>query len=83
MMDYVFKITDETYAIAFGNASLYNHRNQPSANWKIDEEKQIIVLTANRDIEPGEEIFVSYGKRYWQTRDVSAKTSPTISKIKK
>jgi SET domain-containing protein len=83
LMDYVFKINDETYAVAFGNVSLYNHRNQPSAKWKIDEEKQQIILSAVRDIEPGEEVFISYGKRYWQTRDVSAKTSPNISTIKK
>ena len=79
IMDYVFKVNNNEYAIAFGNASIYNHRNQPMAEWKIDQEKKIISFIALRDIEPGEEIFVSYGKPYWNSRDVSAKTSPNIN----
>lgn len=78
VMDYVFKITDDQYAIAFGYASMYNHRNQPSVTWKIDEDKKEIKFTAIRDIASGEEIFISYGKAYWQTRDISAKVSPNV-----
>ena len=82
-IDYAFKIDDGKYAIAFGNVSLYNHRNQPSATWKLDPLKGTIALTALRDIQPGEEIFISYGKAYWKTRDVSMETSPTQEQIKK
>lgn len=70
LIDYVFKIDDDKYALAMGYASFYNHRNQPMANWKIDPEKAIITFTAIRDILPGEEIFVSYGKNYWKSRDI-------------
>ena len=77
LMDYVFKTGDE-YAVAFGSASLYNHRNQPMAEWKINREKKTICFYALRDIEPGEEIFISYGKKYWRSRDISAETSPTL-----
>jgi SET domain-containing protein len=73
MMDYVFKINDELYALALGSGSLYNHRNQPNARWHYDEDKQRIVFRAARAIKPGEEIFISYGKDYWKTRDVSMK----------
>jgi hypothetical protein len=83
IMDYVFKISDSTYAIAFGNASMYNHRNQPMAEWKLDPEKETISFYALRDIEPGEEIFVSYGKTYWKSRDISAETSPVKDAINK
>jgi hypothetical protein len=76
LMDYVFKISANEYAMALGNASIYNHRNQPAAEWKIDTEKKTISFIALRDIEPGEEIFISYGKSYWKTRDISAKISP-------
>lgn len=78
IMDYVFKIDEEQYAVAFGNASMYNHRNQPSAKWKIDPEKMEITITALRDISSGEEIFISYGKAYWKSRDISAKVSPSV-----
>ena len=82
LMDYVFKINANDYAVAFGCASLYNHRNQPSAYYKVDAEKKKISFYALRDIEPGEEIFVSYGKAYWNSRDISAKVSPSINKTK-
>lgn len=82
LIDYVFKINDDTYAIGFGNASIYNHRNQPMAEWKINQEAQTITYKAIRDIEPGEEVFVSYGKSYWNSRDVSAKSSPDMNKTK-
>jgi len=76
LMDYAFKVSSTEYAIAFGSASIYNHRNQPMATWKINTEKKTITFTALRDIEPGEEIFISYGKPYWNSREVSAKISP-------
>jgi len=78
VMDYAFKIDDNQYAIAFGSASLYNHRNQPSAEWHIDVDKKIISFYALKDIESSEEIFISYGKAYWNTREISAKVSPNI-----
>lgn len=81
LMDYAFKIGASEYAIALGSGSLYNHRNQPMAKWKIDEARKVICFTALRDIEPGEEIFISYGKSYWKSRDISAKISP-VSKNK-
>lgn len=83
IMDYAFKLNDSQYAIAFGSASLYNHQNQPMAEWKIDEAKKTISFFALRDINPSEEIFVSYGRAYWNTREISAKVSPNIKQITK
>lgn len=80
IIDYAFKLNDSQYAIAFGNASLYNHKNQPMAEWKIDEQKRTISFFALRDISPSEEIFISYGKAYWNSRDISAKVSPKLNK---
>jgi len=82
LMDYVFKVDNMQYAIAFGNGSIYNHRNQPMAEWKIDIDRKLICFYALRDIEPGEEVFISYGKTYWKTRDIEMKKSPTLNKIK-
>jgi uncharacterized protein len=76
LMDYTFKLNATEYALALGYGSLYNHRNQPMAEWKIDETRKTISFFALRDIEPGEEIFISYGKSYWKSRDISAKISP-------
>jgi SET domain-containing protein len=82
LIDYVFKINDETYAIGLGNSSLYNHRNQPMAEWQIDENAQTITYTANRNISAGEEIYVTYGKKYWSSRGVNPDGS-SISKYLK
>lgn len=80
LMDYVFKLNSSEYALALGYGSIYNHRNQPMADWKIDETRKTISFFALRDVEPGEEIFISYGKSYWKSRDISAKISPDSKK---
>lgn len=80
LIDYAFKINDSQYAIAFGCASLYNHQNQPMAEWKLDPERKTISFFALRDISPSEEIYISYGKSYWNSRDISAKVSPKLNK---
>lgn len=79
LIDYAFKIDEGKYALAFGNVSLYNHRNQPSATWKLDLLKGTVAIIALRAIQPGEEIFISYGKAYWKTRNVSMEKSPTAT----
>lgn len=71
--DYLFRIEDGRYALALGCGSLYNHKNQPNVKYDIDENKKSIIFTALRDIQPAEELFVSYGKNYWKTRGVKPK----------
>lgn len=70
LMDYVFKIDDTTYAVALGYASLFNHRNQPNVDWKIDTVDQVIRFTALTDLNSGDELYISYGNKYWSSRDV-------------
>lgn len=73
LIDYVFKIDEEKYALALGYGSLYNHRNQPNARWHYDKDRNVIVFRATRSIKPGEEIFISYGKDYFNTREINMK----------
>ena len=80
LINYVFKMDNDQYALALGYASLYNHRNQPMANWKLDAETSTIAFTASRNILPGEEIFVSYGKDYWKSRGESPTADAKLSK---
>lgn len=74
LIDYVFKLENDRYALGLGFASLYNHRNQPIAAWNINEQNNTITFTAIRDIMPSEEIFVSYGKNYWKSRGITPKS---------
>lgn len=73
LMDYLFKINNDLYVLALGYGSVYQHRNQPNARWEYDEEKMILKIIATRAIEQGEEIFISYGKDYYQTREQNMK----------
>jgi len=70
--DYIFKSdNNEGYgncAVAFGYCSLYNHNDDNSANWVVDNDSQTINIIALRDINEGEEITVSYGSEYWNAR---------------
>lgn len=51
---------DECCAIALGFGSLYNHAYTPNARYWIDLEQETIDIYAERDIEAGEEITVTY-----------------------
>lgn len=55
--------------IALGHGAMYNHKN-PGYNleWGFVEGFDIIEMRAARDIEEGEELFISYGANYWKDR---------------
>lgn len=62
----IFKEGDKN-AVMFGYASLYNHSDDNNAVWHFNDDN-CIVISANRDIDVGEEVFVSYGANYWKYR---------------
>lgn len=65
--DYLFSYNKDNSMIGFGFCSMYNHSDSPNATWEIlDKEK--IKISVIKDIKAGEEIFVSYGDDYWETR---------------
>jgi SET domain-containing protein len=50
-----------------GFACYYNHSNIPNAGWYSDEENDIFVFVANKNIAKDEEIFTYYGDvDYWK-----------------
>jgi len=67
LLDYVFgnEFNDDV-SVAFGYCSLYNHKNTNSANWLIVNDTMII--EANKNIKHGDQIYVSYGDQYWNSR---------------
>jgi len=69
--DYVFTInkTEDLYAVALGYGSLYNHAEQPNADWNIIIDKAEIRFIAKEDIQAGQQITVSYGSDYWNSRN--------------
>jgi len=55
--------------LAMGFGSLYNHSDSPNMDTKTDYNNFVMYITANKDIQEGEEIFISYGDNYWKTRN--------------
>lgn len=53
--------------LALGYGSMYNHHDNPNTNTKLDYSKRIFVVTTKSEIKSGEEIFVSYGSRYFSS----------------
>ena len=50
----------QTYAIALGNVSLYNHSSSPNCEYLTYYEEQVIHIRSLRTIEAGEELTVNY-----------------------
>lgn len=49
-----------------GLGSMFNHSTlQQNVAWKRDVEGQVVVYTALRDIQRGEELCISYGGGLW------------------
>lgn len=70
LKDIVFQVKDEsnTSAVVLGYGSIYNHSPTANADFILDPDKSIFRFTALRDIQPGEEVFVNYGKDWFGNR---------------
>jgi SET domain-containing protein len=66
--DYDIGVNDNKNAIMLGYASIYNHSNDPNIIWIINEAQKTITMMAVKNIKINEEILVSYGENYWDTR---------------
>jgi SET domain-containing protein len=71
MTDYVFSTgPDGEVAFSMGYCGLFNHDDHPNARWVINRDKRTVEIIALRNISKGEEMFVSYGEKYWNTRNI-------------
>lgn len=59
--------------LALGYGSIYNHSNEPNADYIFDEERSVLTFFALRNISPNEEILVFYGPTWFQKRDIPIK----------
>lgn len=51
--------------MVLGYGMLYNHQDAPNANWSFNWPANVADLIAQKDIATGDEIFTSYGSRYF------------------
>lgn len=61
------------YAVFLGFGSIYNHSDDPNADYTINIKKRIATIKAARNIPKGKEIFVSYGDKWFSDRGLEAK----------
>lgn len=64
------------YALFLGFGSIYNHSDTPNADYTINIKKRLATIKADRTIRKGEEIFVSYGEEWFNSRGIKPKKTP-------
>lgn len=60
-------------ALPLGYGLLYNHADAPNASWSVDPDRKLMIYTAVNDIAADDEIFVSYGDRWFEARNMIKK----------
>lgn len=60
-------------AILLGYGSIYNHMDDPNADYNINVKKKIATIKAQKSIRKGEEIFVTYGDEWFSSRGLKSK----------
>jgi SET domain-containing protein len=60
-------------AVILGFGSIYNHSDEPNADYKINMKRRVATFVATKTIQKGEEIFVSYGDEWFSDRGLTAK----------
>ncbi len=61
------------YALLTGFGSIYNHADDPNADYFINIKRRFATIKAARKIKKGEEIFVCYGEEWFKDRDIKKK----------
>jgi SET domain-containing protein len=67
LKDYYFEYDIDNSLIGLGYCSMYNHKDDPNANWEVLNENQMEIKVV-KTIHKGEEIFISYGSEYFNQR---------------
>jgi SET domain-containing protein len=70
--DYYFDVNGKC-GLFTGFGLIYNHTDEPNADYHINAKRMLATIKANRAIKKGEEIFVSYGEKWFTTRHLKPK----------
>lgn len=81
LQDYYFDAKGKC-ATFTGYGSIYNHDNEPNADYTININKRIATIKAKKVIKKGEEIFVSYGEEWFKSRGIQPKDTTPKNKKK-
>lgn len=74
-----FKNQSEDWTcLALGYGSIYNHSDVPNAEFDFDHANYLEIFTATRFIRRDDEIFISYGEKWFEDRELN-KTQPAVT----
>ena len=66
--DYVYtSIKDGDVLLVLGYGMLYNHSANPNVEY-LQDDPSILSFLALRTVQPGEELTIDYGDKWWETR---------------
>jgi len=70
--DYIFEWGEDRKqcCMAMGYVPVYNHASPSNCEYEMDYDDDTITVTAVRDIEPGEELFINYNGDWDDARPV-------------
>lgn len=83
LSNYVFKCKGAPVMLPLGAGAIYNHADEPNAKFKMDLDRQVLVVQACRAIACGDEIFISYGKGWFDSRHVQPMQRSMVYRIKR
>ncbi len=68
LADYLFESTNEgMFLVVLGFGMLYNHSSEPNLDY-YQENEAALAFVAQRQIDKGEELTISYGDEWWSAR---------------
>lgn len=81
LINYVFKYPPklkgkiEKLVLPLGYGCIYNHSDNPNADWRLSEDKEMFEFFCLSAIKINEEICTFYGPEYWESRNIKLKKS--------
>jgi uncharacterized protein len=59
----------EYYSLPLGCGSIYNHAENHNIEYWHDTKRDLIIFYTITDVSAGEQLFINYGKDWWETRE--------------
>jgi SET domain-containing protein len=78
--DYVYALDQEHndsedesayYSLPLGWGSIFNHADEHNTEYWHDTERDLIVFHTIKDVSADEQLFINYGKAWWETRELT------------
>lgn len=66
--EYSFDLENGKIGTVLGYGAMYNHSFDPNLIWSYDGIKKEMTFTAVKRIRQGDELFHSYGQKWWEDR---------------